>query len=67
MTYEVRPEGKKPKVTFTSSDEDIVTVTDDGTVVGVGVGTATVTMTVKDDGSVYEWTIKVQKASSIWE
>ncbi len=46
-----------PKVSFTTSDDSIVTVAEDGTITAKKAGTATVTATY--DGGSYEWTINV--------
>lgn len=65
LTYEVRPASANPKVSFTSKDSDVATVSDDGTVVGVGVGVTTITLTA-EDGSTCEWTITVTDGGSVW-
>lgn len=65
LTYEVRPAGANPKVTFKSSDIKVATVTDDGVVVGVKSGVATITLTA-EDGSTCEWTVTVTDGGSIW-
>ena len=65
LTYEVRPAGANPKVTFKSSDIKVATVTDDGVVVGVKSGVATITQTA-EDGSTCEWTVTVTDGGSIW-
>lgn len=46
-----------PEVSFTSSDEDIVTVTNDGIITAKKTGTATITANY--DGGTYEWTVNV--------
>ena len=45
MTATVEPEGAADKVEWTSSDEDVVTVDENGKITAVGEGTATITAT----------------------
>ena len=46
-----------PKVTFSSSDEDVVTVSEDGIITAKKQGKATITASY--DGGTYEWTVNV--------
>ena len=45
LTATVEPEGAADKVEWTSSDEDVVTVDENGKITAVGEGTATITVT----------------------
>ncbi|MBQ7117065.1 MAG: Ig-like domain-containing protein [Clostridia bacterium] len=49
------------KVTFTSSDENVVSVDENGVVTAVGRGTATVTVTTEDEGKTAECTFTVKQ------
>ena len=51
-----------PKVTFASSDENIVSVTEDGIITAKSTGTATITANY--DGGTYVWTINVNDPNS---
>ena len=52
LSYSVEPsDATNQKVTWVSSDEDILQVTEDGEVLGISIGTATVTA-IAEDGSV---------------
>ena len=48
LSYVTDPEGVKVNLVWTSSDETVATVSDDGTVTPMGIGTANITATVKD-------------------
>lgn len=48
LSYVTEPEGVKVNLVWTSSDEAVATVSDDGTVTPMGTGTANITATVKD-------------------
>ncbi len=48
-------------VNFTSSDENVVTVSEDGTVTATGRGTATVTVTTEDEGCTAECVFNVKQ------
>ncbi len=58
----VSPEDAKNKsLTWTSSDEGIVTVDENGNITAVKAGTATITVTTEDGGYTATCTVKVQK------
>ena len=65
LTATLQPSGAVQDVTWTSSDDKIVTVTN-GTVTAVGVGTATITVTTTNGGQTYTdtCTVTVTNASS---
>lgn len=66
LTYQVGPDSAaKPKVSFKSDNEEVVTVNEDGTIVAKGEGIATVTLTA-EDGSTCQWSIRVMKNVSVW-
>lgn len=61
----ILPEGMEDEdLTWTSSDESIVIVNEDGTLTAVGSGTVTITVTASD-GSSYSVTITVEVSSGI--
>ena len=53
------PENAQPDITYTSSDENIATVSEDGTVTGVAEGQATITATVGDLSAVQEVNVTI--------
>ena len=63
LSATLQPSGAVQGVTWTSSDDKIVTVTN-GTVTAVGVGTATITVLTKDGGYTDTCTVTVSNPSS---
>lgn len=63
LTATLQPSGAVQDVTWTSSDDKIVTVTN-GTVTAVGVGTATITVTTADGSHTASCTVTVTRTSS---
>ena len=64
LFYTVLPDSAaRPKVTFKSSDTEVVTVSEDGTIVGKTEGKAKITLTA-EDGSTCEWSITVKNKSA---
>ena len=63
LSATLQPSGAVQDVTWTSSDDKIVTVTN-GTVTAVGVGTATITVLTKDGGYTDTCTVTVSNSSS---
>lgn len=63
LSATLQPSGAVQDVTWTSSDDKIVTVTS-GTVTAVGVGTATITVTTADGSHTASCTVTVTRASS---
>lgn len=54
IAYTVSPEGAEVEVLFTSSDKNVVDVSEDGTVMATGDGTATIYLSLKDNEEVKE-------------
>ena len=63
LSATLQPSGAVQDVTWTSSDDKIVTVTN-GTVTAVGVGTATITVTTADGSHTASCTVTVTRTSS---
>ncbi len=66
LTVTIEPENTTdPTVTWTSSDEEVATVAEDGTVTAVAVGTATITATCGEASATCNVTVNPVTASAI--
>ena len=66
LQYEVKNGDSDMKVTFKSSDPNVVTVDENGVIIGRGEGVATVTLTA-EDGTTCTWQVTVNRGINIWQ